>query len=193
MPDALSMWTPCGMLELSSAPSYAETIYTSLVGSLSKAFDMTAGTRMESWAYAYSMQLARAKYSLDRAANQAHPLTAYDLLPILEQAYLVVPVPRASVAERAAVLAAIDALGAGGALPNIASGLRSLLGDDLLAVVPMGQLLAQNSGAPTVYPSSPGTGGGNFVDPRTEGQYLQTIDPVTLGGKSWPVPPTPQS
>lgn len=179
------------MLELSSAPSYAETIYTSLVGSLSKAFDMSAGTRMESWAYAYSMQVARAKYALDRAGNQAHPLTAYDLLPILEQAYLVVPVPGASVAERAAVLAAIDGLGAGGALQNLATGLRALLGPSFLAVVPMAALLAQNSDTPTRYPSPPGTGGGNWVDPRTEGEFLQTTDPITLGGLSWPVPPTP--
>lgn len=190
MPDQLSMFTPCGMLELTSEPSDAERIYNSIVSALGApgGFDMTPGTpqapnRMEAWAYAMAMMLARASYALVRAGNQAHPLTAYDLLPLLEQGYLVVPSPNDSVSERAATLAAIDALSGGGRLSDLASGLRQLLGADLLSVVPMASLLAQNATTPKVYPSSPGGGGvgnGNFVDPRTEGQYLMTVDPVTL-------------
>lgn len=191
----LSMFTPCGMLELTSEPSEGERIYNSIVSALSKAFDMTPGTpqapnRMEAWAYAMAMMLARASYALQRAGNQARPLTAYDLLPLLEQGYLVVPPPNESVSERAATLAAIDALSGGGRLSDLASGLRQLLGPSLLAIVPMGALLAQNSATPTVYPQYPvlSGGGANFVDPKIEGQYLQTVDPITLGGNTWPVP-----
>lgn len=177
----LSMFTPCGMLELTSEPSHAERIYFSIVNALSQAFDMSQGTRMEAWAYATAMMMARAQYALDRAGNQAHPLTACDLIPLLEQAYLVVPSPGETLTQRAATLAAIDALQAGGRLTDIASGLRALLGTALLAVVPTGSLVT-----PTSYPSSPGSGGGNWVDPRTPYLWLQLVDPVVqTGAASW--------
>jgi hypothetical protein len=182
MPDSLSMFTPCGMLELSSEPSHAEVIYNDLVTSLSsrRAFDMSPGTRMEAWAYALSMAIAAAQYALDRGGNQAHPLTAWDLLPLLEQAYLVVPDVAASVADRAAVLAAIDSLLAGGRFPDMAGGLRTLLGAEFLALVPVGTIAT-----PTQWPATPATGGGNWVDPRTASLPIAIADPVATTGTQW--------
>lgn len=184
MPDGLSMWAPCGMLELSSAPSYAETLYTSLVSQLSPAFDMTQGTRMESWAYCVSMGLARAKYALDRASNQKHGDTASDLLPVLEQAYQVIPPVGAGIAQRAAVIAAIDALMPGGRFGDIAGQLSTLLGSDFLGLLRTSDIIA-NPAAPLTYPATPGNGPGNWVDQRSPLLWLGLVDPVAKTGSQW--------
>ena len=182
MPDYLSMFTPCGMLELTSKPSHAEVIYTQIVGSLAKSFDMSAGTRMEGWAYGVAMALGRAQYALDRGGNQAHPMTAYDLIPLLEQGYLVVPAINDTVPNRAATLAAIDALSGGGRINDLISGLRSLLGAKFLAIVTAPKLTGTT---PTVYPSNPSTGQGNWVPQSKPMRWLQLIDPVATIGSAW--------
>jgi hypothetical protein len=174
----LSAFTPCGHLKLSGNPSRAESLYKSLVAALSPSFDMTQGTRQEAWAYAMAMTMARAQNALERAGNQSRPLLACDLIPLLEQAYLVVPSPGETLPQRQATLAAIDAISSGGRFPDIVSGLRSLLGSVFLALVPTSEV-----SPPTTWPVSPATGGGNWVDPRTEFLSLQTVDPLV--GSSW--------
>ncbi len=182
----LSAFTPLGFLSLSSRPTYAQVFYKQLVQALSKAFDMSRGTRMEAFAYALSMALARAKYALDRAGNQARPLSAYDLIPLLEQGYLVVPSPGASVSERAATLAAIDALQIGGRFWDISSQLQTQLGSSFLGLV-----RTKDITTPTVYPAAPGSAQGNFVDPRTPALFLQLVDPLPsptvplVGARAW--------
>lgn len=188
MPDGLSGFTPCGMLELTSEPSHAEVIYLDLVRALGTApkggpapFDMSPGTRMEAWAYALAMALGCAQYALDRAGNQAHPLSAWDLIPLLERGYLVVPGPDESVGQRAATLAAIDALQAGATFPTLATALRQQLGAAFLALVPVGTVAT-----PTQWPPAPSSGGGNWVDPRTPQLPIALAEAVTpLGSPQW--------
>lgn len=184
----LSAFTPTGMLKLSGAPSRAEVLYRSLVSALSGknggGFDMSQGTRMEVWAYAMAKCLARAAYAVERAGNQRTPLKASDLLPLLERAYLVVPSPGETRPERAATLAAIDALSGGGRFSDLASMLRSLLGSEFLALVPTAALTTGSPATPitpAVWPASPGAAHapGNWVDARTASLYLQLLDPVT--------------
>jgi len=165
---------------MSSKPSHAEVIYKQLVKALSKPFDMSRGTRMECWAYAVAMALGRIRYALERAGNQNQPLSAYDLIPLLEQGYLVVPSPGAGISQRAATLAAIDALSVGGRYWDIADQLYTLLGSSFLAL-----LRAKDFTTPTVYPASPGAAQGNWVDPRTVPQFLQLVDPVASTGTQW--------
>ena len=175
-----SAFEPFGFLEFSSQPSHADRIYYSLVNALQGAYDMTVGTRMEAFAYAMAMMLARAQYAHDRAGNQSNPLTAYDLIPLLEQCYIVVPGATANVPQRQLNLSVAAMLARGARPENVVAGLRGLLGSKLLAATNV-----QGLGAtPTVYPASPGATGtaGNWPAPTTPPEWLQLIDPVVETG-----------
>lgn len=133
----LSAFTPCGMLSMSSAPSRGETNYQILVDQLKGAFDLTQGTHAEALVYAMAMLFARAGYALERAGNQKDPKRAYDLLPLLEQDYLITPGANDTVSQRAATLLARMLLSRGAVAENIVAGLREFLEDDFIAYRPM--------------------------------------------------------
>jgi len=132
----LSAFTRCGHLRMSSTPSHGETIYGVLYDQLSRAFDLTQGTHAEALVYAMAMLLARARYTLERAGNQQHPKTAYDLLPLLEKDYLLTPGPNDTVPQRAAAVLARMMLSRGAVTENIKAGLRAILGSEFLGYRP---------------------------------------------------------
>jgi hypothetical protein len=176
-----SAFCPAGHLRCSSKKSYGELIYKAMIADVAKAFDTTKGTFVEATTYADAMMLARAQYALDRAGNQAHGATAYDLLPVLEEQYEIVPLPSDTIPERQAAVALAQIPLRGARLESLVDGLRQRIGANLLAVAPVSKLTT-----PTVIPSSPGSGQGNWIDPRTPPQYLQLIDPVlTTGTPIW--------
>lgn len=133
---ALSCFTPCGLLELSSRPPLAESIYEQIKRSHGPAYDSETfyGVLSAKW-YAQAMAFAAARKALERAKNQADPLRCYDLLASHERHYRIVPEPNATLAERHAALAAAMQLFNGPRRGNVEYQLRTLLGDDFVAWV----------------------------------------------------------
>lgn len=123
-----------GMFKFSAAPTRAETIYRSMYASKVKAFDMTKGGYQEAKTYAQAMGIARARYTLERALNQADPLKAIELLPKLEQDWAVVPNETHTVRERQIAVALRMLLSRGARREFIEAGLHTILGNDFIAV-----------------------------------------------------------
>lgn len=178
----LSAFTPCGFLDLSGDPSHAEDLYA-LLGTLwGKNVDTgETGTYDESKRYAAACALATALYELDHAGNQSYPLRAYDLLPLLELDFGLVPGPLDNVPTRQAAVAAAELLPRGAVASNLVNAVKSLVGAaNFLAIDP-----APEGASSTVYPSSPGAGPGQFVDVRVPARTVQLVDPVVATGSAW--------
>lgn len=123
--------------KFSGKPSRGEMIYRALVAIESGAFDLTPGTYEEARIYATAMGLARARYTLERAQNQTDPLKAIELLPQLEHDWGVVAREFDGIVARQRRVAAAFLLAKGAIRSAIEAGLRNILGNDFLALVPM--------------------------------------------------------
>lgn len=184
----LSAFTPCGLLELSSQPSYAETAYLQLQQLLNandaangQGFDFAQGEHLEAWTYATAMGLADHRWMLERAGNQAEPMRAMESLPLLELDFELTPGPKDSFLTRQQAIAAAELLPLGGNSANLLAGLQTLLGAsfiDLIVPTPTQRVNTPVAGV--------STGSGHYADIRVPTKYLQLVDPVTqTGGTSY--------
>ncbi len=160
------------MLAMSSEPSYAETIYNAIVAQLGGQYAVTPGSRMDAWAYATAMGLARARYQFLRVKNQADPRKASDLLPRREDEYGVVPGPTATLEERGEALAAKMRLPLGAVRSNVETQLRAAIGDEFIAYV----TTAEADQVSTLRDDA------NFQPPTTPIKLIRLLDPVTSLG-----------
>lgn len=176
-----SAFTPLGQFAMSSKPSKIEQWYRLLPVFWGKGIDFTqVGSYDESRLYAAARMLALAEIELEHAYNQCDPNKIYDLLPLAEIDYLLTPGPRDTVNMRQAALAAAELLPFGAGASNVVNTLKTMLGASVfLAYLP------NPAGTPTVYPSSPGTGGGLWPDVRRPAKFLQLVDPVVTPGECW--------
>ncbi len=175
-----SAFTPFGMLAFSSKPSHAENIYRSLVDNLAGAFDMSKGTHAEASAYARAMSLGRARYTLERAGNQADPLKATEILPNLEQDYDVRPPLSAGLFERRTFLSAQYRLPRGGVYTNVRAALQTVIGTDFLAYRLLNDVEAVD------YPANPLTSTEiNAQRVEVPGRFLKLTQPIVSTGFLW--------
>lgn len=131
-----SAFSPWGMLEFSSSPPRAQSIYESLVAMHGGNIDDTfSGPLCAEW-YAHAMAAGAARDTLERAENQADPLTVHELLPVQEGMYGLSVGPVDSANTRRAALAARYMVALEPSQQNVSQALRLLLGVDFVAWVP---------------------------------------------------------
>lgn len=133
----LSIFTPCGALALSSKPSRIQTIYEAHKANLNdrpdENFAVQPGTNIEASIYARAREHARARYTLERAYNNANPRKATETLAGLEEELGVVPSPTDTLGQRRAAITARSLLPGGATYANITAALSTLLGSDFVA------------------------------------------------------------
>lgn len=168
-----------GALDCSSNPTHIEEFYELLPVLWGSEIDFTeVGSDDELQLYATSVVLGSALYEAEHAHNQAFPLSAYDLIPLLEQDYQLTPGPNDSVTTRQAAIAAAMKLPPGAAPAPVVNAIKALVGaSNFYAYDP-----SPTAPTPTVYPTSPGTGPGQFKDVRTPVRFVQLVDPVVQVG-----------
>lgn len=173
----LSAFNPCGMLRMSSAPSYAKAIYDTLVSGEKEAFDNTKGGARESRNYAMAMGMARARCAMERAGNQVDPHNCNDLLPDFEQRFGLVPGPYDTIVDRQNALATKIQFSQGARRSNVVNVLRRTLGSDFLAL--RGMASGEIDRVTSFTASRP-------IDVRVAPKFLQLADPVvTTGTPIW--------
>ncbi len=170
-----SMFTPFGALAFSSQPSRVENIYRATVANLGSSYDTTPGTNVEASVYASSRELARARYVLDRAVNNADPLKATEMLPVLEAEYGLTPGPTDILPARRRALAARKLLPKGATYANITNSLATLLGSGFLAYRVTQAVEAAN------YPSAGGASPGNFARVGTQLKVVRLSTAISMG------------
>ena len=183
----LSDFSQTGLLELSDEPSPAEVFYDllwKLYGGDRGPFNLTPGaTYKDAQIYAAACMLGRAQVELQHAGEQADPTLVFDLLPLAELDFGLVPGPQDTVAQRRGALVARQLLPQGARASAIVAGLRAILGPALLSYCPI--VSTFSSASPTVYPSSPGAGPGLFQDVRVPPRHLALLDPVANTVTQW--------
>lgn len=133
----LSAFTPCGALECSGAPSLIEQFYELLPSLWGSQLDFSVvGSYNEEKLYAVACMCALMLGELQHAGNQANPLTAYDLLPLLELDWLIAPGQNDTVPIRQKTVAAAMRLARGARASNIVAIVRAIAGAAFLAYVP---------------------------------------------------------
>lgn len=173
----LSAFTPCGQLACSSAKSHVQQFYELLPTLWGSELDFSIGTPYdEPKLYAVARMLALALAELEHAGNQAYPVRSFDLLPLLEMDFGLVPGSSDTVQTRQAALAAAELLPRGEIASNVTNALRAILGAAFFAYVP-----------------GPGAGlqinpltAANWQDVRVAPRLLKLLDPVVQVG-SWGV------
>lgn len=183
-----SIFTPCGQLRLSNAPSHAQQFYDQLqqlisaadTGNNNQQFDFTQGEHLEAWVYATARGLGRHRHMLERAGNQAYPMRAIELLPLLELDFQLTPGPKDDYVARQKALAAAELISQGARVSNIIAGLKTLMGSDFLAYVPAPAGVGITTFPDQTSPTAPS----HFQDVRTPPRLLQLVDPVTTTGSA---------
>lgn len=182
-----SAFTPFGQLRFSARPSDAEQLYKSLKAQVSdpktgmSPYDLTPGTHQEAKLYAQAMGLAAAKATVDRAGNQGNPLKAKELLPSLEEEFLIVPGASDTLLDRQRAVAAKKKLPRGARRESVVDALRTLLGSDFIAYRPVAWSEA------TIYPADP-TSSNQINATRVDipPKFVRLLEPVTdLGAPIW--------
>jgi hypothetical protein len=177
-----SAFEPCGFLSFSSEPSRAERIYKAIRRSYGPAYDNETfdGPMSGRW-YAKAMTLAEVRSTLERAANQADPRKAYDLLLAHERDYGLTPEPGDTLHDRREALAAAMLLAVGPRDANVRYQLQTLLGDDFVSWV------TTPAGPDTAFPAQPWLTQGIFKNPalwktiRITPSVAHTGVPKTVG------------
>lgn len=107
-------------------------------------FDQFVESNGEVWAsdgnlgakwFADAMAIARCQSTLERAANQADPRTAHDLVRPLEKTYGILPEPDSTRASRREALYQAQRLTLGPVRPNVEAQLAAAIGSDFVAWV----------------------------------------------------------
>ena len=182
MPE-LSIFTPCGLLELSGDITRAERLYYELIASYGPAFFpqgvATPGTYMEARVFATAMALARAHATLVRAGNQRHPTKAFDLLTLLAADWGVIPSSTDTIPSLQAKVAAAKQQSRGARFEAVVAGLQAILGENFLSFRPVATTEA------TVYPQWPSGIANERANPTRAGapaKWAVLVDPVAVPG-----------
>jgi len=132
----LSLFTPLGLLKMSSAPSPAKLIYEAKKASLGgdgQNFVIKPGSLLGGRLYAESIAEAMIDEKIKRASNQDLPTKVVEQLPDREFEYGVVPPAGTTPQQRKLALAARYLLPGGATRNNVENALRTLLGDVFVA------------------------------------------------------------
>jgi hypothetical protein len=168
-----SCFTPMGHLRMSGAKSRVEQWYELLPRLWGTQLDFSQkGSYNEETLYARARMLALMGAELEHSQNQGNPEAVYELLPLKELDYELVPGAADSVDTRRAALAAAMSVSRGASAPNVVNTLKTLFGATFLAYVP------NPAGTPTVQPTNPGAGPGAFKDVRVPPKVVRLVDPV---------------
>lgn len=134
---ALSAFTQCGAgFECSDEKPLGEVIYDAAVESEGGVYqDEEFAGPVAARRFAMSMGIARARYTLERAKNQADPTEAQDLLAAHETHHQIVPEFGQTEKQRRAILAAAMRLTLGPVRDNVVYQLETALGADFVAWV----------------------------------------------------------
>lgn len=119
--------------QFSSRKPLGQAIFEQFVETNGGVWDET-GNLGAKW-FADAMAIARCQSTLERAANQADPRTAHDLVRPLEATYGIVPERGATRASRREALYQAQRLTLGPVRPNVEAQLRSAIGSDFVAWV----------------------------------------------------------
>lgn len=120
----------------SSKKPHGLSIYETLKEGMGAAYNVSSEGRQQARLYAQAMCLGAAQYELDRAANNQNPLTATELLPVLERDFQVIPPFDATLGDRRRELAARRLVTRGARVEAVESSLRLLLGDAFISYEP---------------------------------------------------------
>lgn len=132
-----SAFTPMGALKLSSAPSHVEEFYRLLPSLWGSQIDFSeVGSYVEEKLYAVARMCSLMLGELEHAGNQANPLKAFDLLPLLELDFLISPGPTDTVPTRQKNVAAAYLLARGASASNVVALVRAAVGAAFLAYIP---------------------------------------------------------
>lgn len=173
----LSAFTPCGALRCSSAPSHIQVFYRLLPTLWGSEIDFSVGTPYdEPKLYAVARMLALVLGEFEHAGNQAYPARVYDLLPLLELDFGIIPGATATTTFRRGVLAAAELLPRGEIASNVTNALRGILGSSFLSYLP-------SPGGTIVTGNMPAHAG--FADVRVPVRALQLVDAVPNPGTVW--------
>lgn len=181
-----SAFSSFGFFEFSGEPSLHEQFYDMLPALWGTQHDMSnEGTYEEAKLFATSGMCALMLTELKHAGNQFNPLTAYDLLPLLENDYLISPGPKDGVVDRQNAVAAAILLPGGAKVSNVVNTLKKSVGDAMLAYLPNP---AQNTLTPWTAETT--YAGGTKVIPATGA--IRTLFQGTVGTSgptepSWPL------
>lgn len=166
----LSAFNPCGLLRMSSKPSYAKSIYDALIDGETGAFDNTRGSPREAGNYARAMGFARMRCAIERAGRQIEPRNCNDLLPDFEQRFGLVPGSYDTLTQRQDALAAKIQFAQGAKRSNMVAVLRGILGANFLSL----HHLTESE----TYVFTP-SGATRCVDVDIAPKFLQLTDPVS--------------
>lgn len=121
-----------GGFRFSSRAPHGRRIYDALKSSQGNTYDESFDGRQSARLYAASMSLAAAQYQIDRALNNASPLTATELLGKIERDYQIVPNYQQTLQDRREMADARRKVTRGARRESIEDALRVLLGDDFV-------------------------------------------------------------
>lgn len=122
-----------GGFRFSSRAPHGRRIYEALKASQGDTYEESFDGRQSARLYAAAMSLAAAQYQIDRALNNASPLTATELLGKIETDYQLVPNASQTLQERRVVAAARRKVTRGARRESVEDALRTLLGSDFIA------------------------------------------------------------
>lgn len=182
-----------GGFRFSSRKPHGRAIYEALKASQGDTYEESFDGRQSARLYAAAMALAAAKYQIDRAINNASPLTATELLPQIERDYQIVPGFAQTMQERRIVADARRRVTRGSRRESVEDALRTLLGSDFIAYE------TTDSSERSVWPAQPGDVGAfkRVGSPKKGFRLTQNVrrvgEPFTVGivaieGLELPVP-----
>lgn len=139
-----------GGFRFSSRAPHGRKIYEALKASQGDTYEEDFSGRQSARLYAAAMALGAAQYQIDRALNNASPLTATELLGKIENDYQIVPNFNQNLQERRVIADARRKVTRGARRESVESALRGLLGSDFIEYV------TTDPAARDVWPASPG-------------------------------------
>jgi hypothetical protein len=170
-----------GGFRFSSRPPRGRMIYEALRDGQGDTYDRSWDARQQKRLFAAAMAIACAQYQNDRAAANANPLTATELLPQIEADYQIIAPHGATLHERRQVADARRQVTRGPRRESVEDALRTLLGDDFI------ELRTTAVADRNPWPTSPGDVG-VFSSPgtpkkafRLTGSVIHVGIPVTVG------------
>lgn len=122
-----------GGFRFSSRAPHGQRIYEALKASQGDTYDESFESRQSARLYAAAMSMAAAQYQIDRALNNANPLTATELLGKIETDYQISPGYQQTLQERREIADARRKVTRGARRESVEDALRTLLGDDFVA------------------------------------------------------------
>lgn len=173
-----SAFTPFGHLRYKRGPSRFQVIYQSMRDGQGDAYGPN-DTHQEARIYAAARCIAVSDGEIERAKNEAHPLTAQQTLAEQEKDFGLSPRPSDTCAQRQAALAVERKLLRGSRKEALDEALSVLLGSDFVEAVPMKDL----EDPPVQWPSSPADVG-NFKRGALYRAYTCTEPGALIGARN---------